>query len=126
MPDPLAEIKAIMDELGPRAICSETLTRWMVKHGPALLAKLEALSSFKSYVHKRLDDAGVPTDPDSPHKAEGCRIGGRLDLVFAELTQLREVVNASGLRSPAGIAAVEAGGYRDTRSNRGVGPGGRK
>lgn len=45
--------------------------------------KIKALEQFKAYVHKRLDDAGVPVDPDSPHKAEGCRIGGRLDVVFA-------------------------------------------
>jgi hypothetical protein len=44
---------------------------------------LAALAKFKAYVHRRLDEAGVPTDPDSPHKAEGCRIGGRLDIVLA-------------------------------------------
>ncbi len=41
------------------------------------------LVKFKDYVHKRLDDAGVPVDPESVHKAAGCRIGGRLDWVFA-------------------------------------------
>ena len=40
---------------------------------------------FKAYVHKRLDDGNVPTDPDSPHKAEGCRVGGRLDWLFSKL-----------------------------------------
>jgi hypothetical protein len=48
----------------------------------ALTADRDKLAAFKAYVHKRLDDAGVPADPDSPHKAEGCRIGGRLDWVF--------------------------------------------
>lgn len=43
----------------------------------------ESLAKFKAYVHARLDTAGVPTDPDSQHKAEGCRIGGRLDIVLA-------------------------------------------
>lgn len=43
-----------------------------------------ALAKFKAYVHQRLDDAGVPVDPDSPHKAEGCRVGGRLDVLIGE------------------------------------------
>ena len=49
-----------------------------------LIAERDALLAFKSYVHKRLDDAGVPVDPDSPHKAAGCRIGGRLDILIAQ------------------------------------------
>lgn len=50
------------------------------------LAHAGKLTKFKNYVHTRLDAAGVPTDPDSPHKAEGCRIGGRLDWLFAHGT----------------------------------------
>lgn len=46
-------------------------------------AERDKLQAFKDYVHGRLDAAGVPTDPDSPHKAEGCRIGGRLDILIA-------------------------------------------
>lgn len=46
-------------------------------------ARIEKLEQFKAYVHARLDAAGVPADPESPHKAEGCRIGGRLDIVLA-------------------------------------------
>lgn len=48
----------------------------------ALTVERNALARFKAYVHTRLDAAGVPTDPDSPHKAEGCRIGGRLDWII--------------------------------------------
>lgn len=54
----------------------------------ALRAELKAerekgdkLQAFKTYVHARLDAMGIPADPESPHKAEGCRIGGRLDLI---------------------------------------------
>lgn len=43
------------------------------------------LQAFKDYVHQRLDAMGVPVDPESPHKAAGCRIGGRLDYVEANL-----------------------------------------
>lgn len=49
----------------------------------ALEAERDKLAAFKAYVHKRLDAAGVPTDPESPHRAKGCRIGGRLDDVLA-------------------------------------------
>lgn len=55
-----------------------------------LMAERDKLAAFKAYVHKRLDDAGVPVDPESTHKAEGCRIGGRLDAVFAESAALAE------------------------------------
>lgn len=43
------------------------------------IAKLER---FKACVHERLDAAGIPTHPDGPHSAEGCRVGDRLDLVL--------------------------------------------
>src|SRR3954471_11028183 len=48
------------------------------------LQKIEKLEAFKSYVHKRLDDAGVPSDPEPEANAEhGCRIGGRLNWLIA-------------------------------------------
>lgn len=47
-------------------------------------AERDALMAFKAYVHTRLDDAGVPTHPEGPHSAAGCRIGDRLDIVLAE------------------------------------------
>jgi hypothetical protein len=52
----------------------------------AIDAATAELQKFKAYVHKRLDDAGVPVDdPDSEHSKAGCRIGARLDMLFAEL-----------------------------------------
>ncbi len=47
-----------------------------------LLAERNKLQAFKDYCHARLDAAGVPADPESAHKAEGCRIGGRLDVLI--------------------------------------------
>lgn len=38
-----------------------------------------AADAFKAYVHKRLDEMGVPTHIDGPHSKEGCRVGDRLD-----------------------------------------------
>lgn len=43
--------------------------------------KIASLQKFKDYVHDRLDKMGIEKDPDSEHKAAGCRIGGRLDIV---------------------------------------------
>lgn len=64
---------------------------------------LDALRKFKAYVHDRLDKMGIPVDPDSPHKAEGCRIGGRLDIVGQSLSAL----DASRAESAAWQARAE-------------------
>ncbi|MBS0200483.1 MAG: hypothetical protein JSR70_08540 [Proteobacteria bacterium] len=48
--------------------------------------QIDELRAFKQYVHDRLDGMGIPVDPDSPHKAAGCRIGGRLDYVEQTLS----------------------------------------
>lgn len=74
----------------------------------ALRAERDRLQAFKDYAHKRLDDAGVPVDPESSHRAEGCRIGGRLDLVLAKWT-----VNADLLAAcKALLIRMEASVYR--------------
>ncbi len=46
---------------------------------------IDKLRKFKSFVHCRLDDMGIPTNPDGPHSKEGCRIGDRLDIVQRRL-----------------------------------------
>lgn len=43
---------------------------------------LAALQRFKDYVHKRLDDAGIPTHPEGEHSKHGCRIGDRMDIAL--------------------------------------------
>lgn len=50
--------------------------------------EIEALLKFKSYVHGRLDDENVPVNPN-PDETEktGCRIGPRLDWVFARISK---------------------------------------
>jgi hypothetical protein len=48
----------------------------------ALLSERDHLLEFKAYVHRRLDEAHVPTHPDGPHSKKGCRIGDRLDLLI--------------------------------------------
>lgn len=66
-----------------------------------LEAERDKLLAFKAYVHRRLDEAGVTADPEGPHKAEGCRIGGRLDEVLAE----RESLRAANLALAERVAA---------------------
>lgn len=48
----------------------------------ATLRENLALRAFKSYIHRRLDEANVPTHPDGPHSREGCRVGDRLDIAL--------------------------------------------
>ena len=81
------------------------------KHVDALLADREALladratlsdqvaalARFKAWVHNYLDAKGIKTNPDGPHSKEGCRIGDRMDLVFAEIdTQLLKCSELEG------------------------------
>jgi hypothetical protein len=56
----------------------------MREHVRKAKSEIEKLSKFKAYVHQRLDEAGIPKDPESPHKAQGCRIGGRLDIALRQ------------------------------------------
>jgi hypothetical protein len=50
-----------------------------------LLKCIEAAEKFKTFVHAYLDQHGVPHgDPTNQHQVEGCRIGARLDLLFAQ------------------------------------------
>jgi hypothetical protein len=80
---------------------------WRNRHATAfaaiglagIVAERDALAAFKAYVHKRLDEMGVPADPDSPHKAEGCRVGGRLDWII-------DLMADAGLASDALTAEV--------------------
>lgn len=60
-----------------------------------ILAHVDALQAFKTFVHARLDRAGVPADPPGEHRDAGCRIGQRLDAVFTERDTLRAQVEAA-------------------------------
>ncbi len=62
------------------------------EHMFKVVAERDKLLAFKKYVHSRLDAAGVTVDPESSHKAEGCRIGGRLDEVFARVAELESAL----------------------------------
>jgi hypothetical protein len=53
-----------------------------------LRAERDALQAFKAYCHERMDGAGIPTHPEGPHSAAGCRIGDRFDLLIGQRDQL--------------------------------------
>jgi hypothetical protein len=48
--------------------------------------QIEKSQAFKKYVHDRLDEFGVPHDPESENNAKtGCRIEGRLNWIFLQV-----------------------------------------
>lgn len=58
-----------------------------------LTERLAAAAKFKTYVHQRLDEAGVPHgEPENEHQKAGCRIGARLDLLFRDRARLIEAL----------------------------------
>lgn len=98
------EVARAIEDMADRA--GTTDADWSVlQAGGEMVAELRA---FKAYVHRRLDEAGVPTHPEGPHSAEGCRVGDRLDLVFHEVQRLRDEhsrrVQASHARNPAEVS----------------------
>lgn len=71
----------------------------------------DALKKFKDFVHKRLDDAGIPTHPEGEHSQRGCRIGDRLDIILNWEVMLRkdveELVGALTAAKTWGLAPIE-------------------
>lgn len=77
------------EELERMMVCIGSEMDWMTEarlrsHIAALEKERDEVQRFKAYVHQRLDSAGVPVDPPSGHKAHGCRIGGRLDVILQD------------------------------------------
>lgn len=59
-----------------------------------LEAERDKLAAFKEYVHKRLDAANVPHNPEPEANAKnGCRIEGRLNFLEKQLAAVKQ--NAS-------------------------------
>jgi hypothetical protein len=55
-----------------------------------LTEERDKLQAFKNWVHAYLDGKGVPHHPPGTHGAAGCRIGDRMDWVWAERDRLRD------------------------------------
>lgn len=60
----------------------------------SVAAERDKLAKFKSFVHERLDAAGVEKNPVGKHAAEGCRVGERLRVVFEERDRLKTALEA--------------------------------
>lgn len=84
---------------------------WLLALSDRQANAVDKLAAFKQWVHAYLDGKGVPTHPDGPHSKEGCRVGDRMDLVFAELDELRarpaETAEVTDGNPPATAASKE-------------------
>jgi hypothetical protein len=80
-----------------------TLQEWLVK----ARGMGNAAVGFKAYVHQRLDEAGVPANPEpAKHALSGCRIGDRLDWII-------EMAMTDPITLAASAADIAAGRVRD-------------
>lgn len=80
--------------------------------GRDILEELERAKAFKAYVHKRLDEAGVPANPEPEKNAQhGCRIEGRLNFLLADLERKTKAIDEAIdlATSLAGMAEAGAG-----------------
>lgn len=90
-PDRLRELEGI-NPTCPCAVCSGI--RELVAEARRLQEERDKLQAFKTWVHAYLDGQGVPHHPPGTHGAEGCRIGDRMDWVWAEFARLRSLLSA--------------------------------
>lgn len=71
-------------------------------------------TAFKDYVHKRLDDAGVPHDPDpEKNKAHGCRIEGRLNFLLVQRSEASQKLEVARVA----LSQIANEDYRGNRPN---------
>lgn len=87
--DEIVALRADNERLTQQNETNEKRVVRLVERNDGLKEQVEALQRFKDFVHRRLDEAGVPTHPDGPHSKEGCRVGDRLDVIQAERDQER-------------------------------------
>lgn len=74
--------------------------------------ELEKAQAFKTFVHKRLDEAGVPADPEPEENAKhGCRIEGRLNWLQSAVSVSPRTLDLA--RAQRDALAAEAGMLRD-------------
>lgn len=75
-----------------RQISTAEENKRLRKERDQLRAELAERQKFKDWVHQYLDGRGVPHSPPGTHGEHGCRIGDRMDWVFAQLTELRAAI----------------------------------
>jgi len=89
IPNGVINFSSYKEEKDKIIICMEKMTEWQRDQ---MKEQIEKLQSFKDYVHDRLDKMGIEKDPESEHKAAGCRIGGRLDIIERDYIPRKKVV----------------------------------
>lgn len=83
---------------------------------------LAAAVAFKSFVHKRLDEAGVPADPEPEQNAKhGCRIEGRLNWLECRSVNPRPLALAESQAREAELRAALYGACQEMENNPGSG-----
>ena len=87
-------LEAVESGAANNAALSPNLTREVYSALLRAAARIEKLAAFKAYVHERLDGAGIEKEPNGPHSAAGCRVGDRLDIVFAHVSKQGEAIKA--------------------------------
>lgn len=81
-----------------------------------LATRLERLERFKEYVHARLDQMNVPTDPEpQANAAHGCRIEGRLNWLLDQMIEAEDKAEtleaaAAKLRVPPDLFVLKKRG----------------
>lgn len=82
-----------------------------------LISECDRLRAFKTYVHQRLDAAGIPADPPSPHREHGCRIGGRLDIAINRAGITDEAFKQVLASLVAAVSLLRKGGKKGAPSD---------
>ncbi len=95
--DRAAEAQAVVAERARRDTDPDVRSAQEREDAVAGIVKdMVKLAKFKDYVHRRLDEAGVPAEVPGKHLDEGCRIGGRLDWLIDRALNPQSVVNVTG------------------------------
>ena len=83
----MSEVKDMTDDQGGTMLSGVFIS---AKELRDLRDKVAVFQAFKDWVHAWLDSRGVPKAfPDGPHTREGCRIGDRLEWLWAELERYK-------------------------------------
>ena len=79
----LRDLLALVDKQAAELARCEGNSRANMQYAAQNLTdRILKLQAFKDYVHQRLDEAGIPKEPNGEHSKAGCRVGDRLDIAL--------------------------------------------
>lgn len=76
----------------------------------------DALAKFKAWVHDYLDSKGIPHHPPGTHGEHGCRIGDRMDHLFARIDETKKQLAAAVERERGMREAMELIAQQDCKT----------